>query len=358
MAIPQLAAQAMMQMYREDQDRGGFLSAWFRPVRNSTGSTGTSLVWDSQRFSRKIAGTIDHGTGSNLNEAARFSTKEFEPPEYGEAVAINAHDLVTRMAGEDPFSASNRSYASRFIKLVGDALLESGRLIDRGVEVQAAQIMQTGQLSLAGASPYSADFKPKASHFVTVGTAWSDSVNAVPLDDIENLAHTIRVDSKKRVTTAIMGRTALKEFLECDQVKERADLRRVNMLAIDPRIDNRGAHLYGTIIAGGYEINLWQYDQMYEPFAGGAEVPYVDDNKVILLPDRPSFVIGSLLVPQILGPDPRLAGLVSVPTTSELGWDLTPNVWTHGEGSTIYAGMKTRVGMIPQGIDEFGALTT
>lgn len=351
----------MMAMFTELRRRGGFLSANFRPVAGSTGSHSDSLTWDIKRYTDKIAGTATKNTGSNINQTTLFSSKDIELPTYAEAVAIAAADLVNRMAGENPFDAATRSYTSRFVTLANEALVEMDNLIARSVEVQAAQILQTGELALPGAVPFAADFKPKASHFPTAAITWDNVATAVPLDELESLANQIKTDSRRRVVRAIFGRTALQEFLATDQVTERADIARINMVNVDPRIDDRGAHRYGVLQFGGYEVEMWHYDDEYEPFAGGANVPFVDADKVILLPDysaRGGLVIASVVVPQIVGPDPRVAQFVSMPTTSELGYDLVPNVWTDNEGTVVNAGFRTRVVLIPQEMDGFGCLTT
>lgn len=359
MALPQLQAQAMMAMFREKRRRsGGFFSSFFKTRPGSTGTTGDEVVWDIERFSDEIAGTIDPHTGSNLNKADVFSTKRITPPWYGEGVAVNAADLVNRLPGEDPFSASSRPHRQRLAtKLVG-GLIESSLKIDRGMELQAAQVLQTGEISVPGVQPFAADFFPKATHFPTAGIAWSNSATAVPVDDLESLCNVIQEDARVTCTRAIMGRTALAEFMNCDQIKERFDFLRADLVAIDPVMRDRGATLHGRITVGSYMLEIWSYNGLYEAIGGGAKTPFLDVDKVVLLPDDPTLTICSLVVPQILPPDPRLANLVSVPTTSELGWDLTPNAWTDDEGTTVFAGFKARAVMVPQGIDEYGCLTT
>jgi hypothetical protein len=315
-------------------------------------------VWDAERFTNESAGTIDRRAGSNLNTANDFTTKELELPEYAEHVAIDADELINRIAGENPWDAASRSFSARFMEKMTKTMARMVAKVDVGVEVQAAQIMQTGQLALDGVKPYAADFLPKASHFVTVGIAWSNQATCTPLDDMESLAHQIKTDSRRRVRNVLMGRTALKEFLRADQVVTQADVRRMALIEIDPTLSDMGGSFYGTFICGSYEFRLWHYDETYAPFGGGAEVPYIDDDKVIMLPDSPGFVVGSVQVPRILPPDPRVAQLVTPPTTSRLGYDLTPNVWCSNEGNVVLGGIRAKVVLIPQEIDCFGALTT
>jgi len=348
----------MIEKYVEKRTLGMFLSSFFRPVRGSTGGTGKTITWDSVRYTDKIAGTVDRNTGSNLNTTSIYSSKELTPPEYSEAVAIDVNDLVERMAGEDPFSASNRSFSARFISKMTEGVVEMTDKVNRAVELNAAQVLQTGTISLDGARPFAADFKPKATHFPTVATTWDNSGTATPLDDIEALANVIKTDSRKIVRRCIMGRTALREFIETDQVIGRADSRRMNLIDINPDMQRRGANFWGTIQAGEFEVEIWGYTAEYEPFDGSPKTTYVDENKVILLPDEPALVVASLQVPKVLPPDPRLAQLVTPPTVSEVGFDITPNLWCTPEGDVVYAGVKARPVLFPQGVDEFGALST
>lgn len=359
MALPQLQAQTMMQMYEEVRPSSLFLSSLFRRIPGSVGTYGNSLTWDVVRKTNQMAGTIDPCSGSNLNTVDDFTTKQLTPPDYSESYAVHECDLTDRVPGEDPWSAANRNFRRRFQAKMNLGLREATAKIDVAMEEQAAQVLQTGQLSLSGAKPYVADFLPKAAHFPTVAVAWSDSVNAVPLTDIENLAFQIQLNGRKKVTRAIFGRTAWTEFKNSDQVQNEANVLRMNTIIVDPNISERGATLMGTIIVGTYEIECWRYDGTREPFGGGTEVPYVGDDKVILLPNDPRLVIGSLRVPQLLPRDSRIpAALVTPPVRSEGGWDLTPRVWTDDRGTTIWAEMGARAVMIPQGIDHFGCLTT
>lgn len=360
MAIPALAAQQMMAMFRERQRPIGLFSSMFLPRPGSTGSTGSTVMWDIERYSDQIPKVVSRGSGMRINTVGKFSSKEIEPADYGEAVVVNVNDLVNRLAGENPFDAATRSHTARFMDTVTKGLKESARLIARGAELQASQVLQTGTLNLSGNVPYIKDFKPKTTHFPTVGTAWSVVATATPMDDLQSLCEVIMDDSKAVCTKAFMGSTAIKEFMNTDQVKEAADLRRINLMSIDPdkSMTARGAKHFGTVQVGQFELELWGYNEKYEPHGGGSKTAYLDPGKVILLPDDPALVVASTIVPHILPPDPRIAGFVNVPTTAEGGWDLTPNVWADPEGAAIYAGFYASFVMIPQGIDEFGCMTT
>lgn len=358
MALPALVAQRQMAMFVEGERPIGFLSSFYRVIEGSTGSTGKTVTWDAVRDSQQIAGTVSPGTGMRINTADRFTTKEITPARYGESVVIDVNDLVNRMAGENPFAASNRSFASRFTTQVNNGLVKSAKLIDRSVELNAAQVLQTGEIDLDGSEPYAQDFFPKSTHFPTAAVLWSDKVNAKPLDDLEVLCDVVQTDSKAVVNRAIFGRTALREFLATEQVQETDSLRRTNLLAIDPRMMGMGATRYGVITVGQFEIELWAYNEKHEPVGGGTKVPYVGLEKVILMVEKPNLVVVSTLVPRVIGPDPRLSGFVSLPTKSKGGWDLVPNIYSDNPGDVIAAGFYASVVLLPQAVDELACLST
>ena len=358
MALPALVAQRQMAMFVEAERPIGFLSSFFKVIDGSTGSTGKTVTWDAVRDSQQIAGTVSPGTGMRINTADRFTTKEIEPARYGESVVIDVNDLVNRMAGENPFAASNRSHASRFTSQVNMGLVKSSKLIDRAVELNASQVMQTGEIALDGSTPYAQDFFPKATHFPNAATPWSDTVNAKPFDDIEALCDVVQTDSKAIVNKAIFGRTALREMLATEQYQETDSFRRSNLLAVDPVMMGMGAARYGVLTTGQYEIELWAYNEKFEPVGGGTKVPYIGLDKVVLIVEKPNLVVVSTIVPRAIGPDPRFTGFVSIPTKSRGGWDLVPNIYSDNPGDVIAAGFYASVVLLPQAVDELACLTT
>lgn len=354
-----LEAQALIQTFVGKQEKAGFLSSHFIPKPRSTGTTANSIVWDIKRWANEVAGTIDRCAGTYVNANTGFTTKELTPPNFGESLPLDVCDVINRIAGETSWNAASRSHRSRMIDLMTDGVQQIVNKVDLAMELMSAQVLTTGQISMSGSKPYVEDFFPKSSHFPTAPILWSLPATALPLLDIENLGNQIRVDSKKRITKVYMGRQAVREMFATDQWIESANFRRIDsMEIIRPRVDNRGAVRMGRFTAGCYDLELWCYELGYEPFGGGTETPFIPVDKVICLPDDPGFVLGSVVVPHVLPPDPRVSFLRTPPMKSELGYDITPNVWCNDEGTVVSASVRARPVPIPQGIDEFGCLST
>ena len=353
-------ATGWMALFRQMRRPTGFLQSFFT-VKPGNVYNGKKVAIDVQRFGEKVAVALKSGTGSNLNDADIVTTKEFEPPAYGEAFPADVADLVERAAGVDPHTDAYNSYMGKLVGKIMTYFVLAMDMITRGVEIQASQILQTGKLVLIGhdgTTRYELDFKPKATHFPTVGTAWS-SASSTKLDDLESLAEVIRADGKVDPDILIMGRTACRQFLADDEVQKNLDNRRINIGEIKPRQVGNGATYKGLVWIGDYEFMIWTYPEGYEAPDTGDFTKFVEDDKVIMLSSNTRFDRTSARVPLPLGPDPRVASLVPgrlVDRTMDL--DVTPNLWCTPSGEQIMADLKSKPLLVPVQIDGFGCLDT
>lgn len=353
-----LQAQQQMALFQQRQKQVGFLVALFSPIEGSTGSTGSTVSWDVERFSNRRAKSVSPGTGMRMNSSEIFSTKRLEPCRFAEGSVVHVDDLVNREAGEDPYEAASRTATARGIRALNRGLVQAAKKIDRTMELMASQVLQTGKINIVGEVDYIKDFLPKATHFTTVALPWSNTSTSTPFFDLEASADVMQDDSNQLAAMAIFGQTAWRQLLESEQFKERDALHRTVLLSIDQGMLTRGAVLMGMLRVGTYELQAWVYTAKSEPPDGGSLEPYVAVDNVILLPEAPTLVVASTIVPRVLKPDPRLADFVSVPTVSEGGWDLVPNVWTDNEGGVLNAGFYVSAVLIPQEIDAICTIDT
>jgi hypothetical protein len=358
--MPNIFATGWMMLFQQMRRPTGALQAMFTAKPGNV-YDGDKIEIDIQRFGEKVAVALRRGTGSNLNDADIVTTKEFTPPTYGEAFPADVTDLIARTAGVDPYTDGYAGYMGKLMGKLMTYFMLSMDMITRGVEVQASQILQTGKLLLTGYDGnvvYELDFKPKATHFPTTGTAWS-SAGSDKLGDLEALGDVIRADGKVNPTDLWFGATAMRLFKADDQVQKQLDNRRMTIGDIMPRQMNTGAVFQGIVWIGSYEYRLWTYPEGYENAETGAFTKYIEDDKVIMTSAQTRFDRVSARVPLPLGPDPRLASLVPgrlVDRTMDL--DVTPNLWCTPNGEQIMTDLKSRVLLIPVQIDGFGCLDT
>lgn len=356
----ELSKEGMLPLFTQMRQPTGFLQRMFT-VKPGGIFSGRKVFIDVQRFGEKVAIVVEICTGPNMNDISRFTTKEFTPPQYGEAFPMDACELLNRMAGVDPFTAAYQSDAAQLVTMMMMGFREVDAMISRGIELQASQILQTGKLDLQdedGATRYTIDYLPKATHFPTVGTSWSAG-GSDPLADLESLANVIRVDGKIDSDRTIFGAVALQNFLNDDKVKAQADNRRFELIDIAPEMRDSGATFYGMFWIGTYKMEVWAYPESFEDPATGLPVKYIEDDKVIMLSTRTRLDKVSARVPLPIAPDPRVAGLLPGRLTSaDDGIDVTPNVYASANGKQIFGELESRPLLIPVQIDGFGCLDT
>jgi hypothetical protein len=356
-----LTREGWIQLFTQMRSPNGFLSRMFT-IKPGGSYNGDKVAIDIERYGEDVAIAIKKFTGPNMNDFSQFTTKEFEPPAYGEAFPMNVADLINRMAGVDPYEAAYTEYAGQMTALMAKGFVLIDDKIKRAVELQASQILQTGKLTLtdsAGATVYELDFKPKATHFPTVGVSWSATATATPLADLEALAKVIRSDGKINPDRVIMGDVALSNFLANPDVQAALDNRRIDVGSIAPMFDDSGATMYGYVWAGTYRFEIWSYPDTYNDPQTGNPVEYIGSDKVVMLSSRTRLDMASARVPMPLGPDPRIANLLPGRMTSRAeGYDVTPNVYCTPNGKQIMGELESRPLLIPVQIDGFGCLDT
>lgn len=353
---------AWLAAYREMIGFFPFLSTFFRTtprdIRNAE-----SVKIDIKRNGRKVAPVISDFTaqGGKVKRSV-YSNKEFVPPIVALSGDVAPGDLTEKIFGENEYDSADESYIMQLMEI----LLELGVEIDgqfmRHLEYQAAQIFQTGELTLQDANgndAYTIDFFPKASHFPTVSTSWASTSTATPDADLRALYTQIKKDGKVNPKNIIFGENAYTYYITNTNVETKFDLRRVETGIFNPQEVNPDAMYLGDIlIDGGVRVAAWKYDGYYEN-AAGTILPFVGTDKVIMLPEaggqNVDFRRVWCKVPTITGIDPRFASLVPAQINTDQS-RYTTRVWTDGGTDSLNMELKARPLSIPVSIDAFGCL--
>jgi len=354
------ATKVMLAAFEQDKEPSLFLSGMFQsPRRNFHNSEEVEI--DIIRSEEDISIAIqDLSTGARLNSEDIYTNKAFIPPIHKEAGPINAHNLIKRMPGQDPFQA---------VDFQANAIARGTRLgrklqrkILRAVEHQSSQVLTIGVVTLIddnGTAVYTIDYKPKATHFPTAGVAW-DNASAVMLADLEALANVIRGDGLNDPDMLVMGEGSYELFIQDADVLARMDTRRLLGTGIVPmdRLGNGGI-FRGVIEIGNYKYDIWTYGGRYKHPQTGVSTKFVPDDKVIIRSSmsRMDATFGG--IPRIGAPDPRVpAALTSRVSVPGQMLDLQMNAWITQDGETMMVQAGTRPLMIPTAIDQYGCLDT
>lgn len=350
----------LIDMYLEEASAPMYLSGFFRsPPQNF--HTTEEVEMDIQRDDEQVAIVVtDLSVGPRHNEASVYTNKRFKPPIYDEDGAVSSFDMIRRQPGQNTFASPD--YAANAVRQAFAIYRKLELKIRRAVELMAAQVLQTGALTLisqAGASLYTMDFQAKATHLVTAGTPWAvNGTTGDPLSDLAALAVVVRRDGKKEPTKLIFGDSAFQRFMANTSVRTVLDNRRMDIGTLAPVSRGQGATFQGWIWVGHYRLELWTYDGFYKHQQTGVATPFVATNKVIMLCDGARLDLTFGAIPMIVQPDQRALPFLPPRISSASGGiDLTTNAWITPDGKQVVVSAGTRPLTIPTAIDTFACLT-
>ena len=291
----------VIDVYRERPVVFNFLRSFFPNVESDTKEVSIEV----QRGTEFIAVDVERGTEGQRNTFSRSSEKIIVPPYYREYFEATDLDFYDQLFGTADGTVDDKTFASWLMRMAEKLEMLRDK-IERAYEVQCAQVLQTGIVNLVNGD--NIDFKRKAASIVVngAGTRWNEATGK-PLDDLEAMAKFIRTKGKAqgRVYNAIMGESAFREFISNDQVKEQGNHRRIALVDISsPQADALGGSFHGQVSAGAYVFNIWTYPEFYDT-AGQANINYIDEKNVIVLPERPRFKLGFGAVPMVFRDERR-----------------------------------------------------
>ncbi len=285
--------QALVDKYRDRPVVMAFLRSFF--VKKTSASKFISI--EVQRGNEKIAVDVQRGTAGNRNEFGRSTQKIILPPyfrEYFDATDLDFYDLLFSDAGG---MVDGKTFAN-WINEVNEKLGLLQNKIERRQELQCAQVLEDGIVTLENGD--NIDFKRKALSKVTIATKW-DNGASTPIEDLLVGCKFLRTEGKAQggIFNLICGDLALEALINHADIKERADIRRYELVNVrEPQKNSVGATLHGRITVGSYVVLLWAYPEFYDDSAGDSQ-PYLNEKKVILIPQAPRFIFSFAAVPMI-----------------------------------------------------------
>jgi hypothetical protein len=352
----------IIEMFNQEPDvkKMGFLSSFFKTPPD--GFTDAEYVeYDIVRSGMEVAPTVRNlNTGAVTIVEDEFTNKQVPFPVYALDSPADISQLMKRQPGENAYLEAKVNWMGRLSKVLVRAFAKMSRMIRFAIEEQAAQVLQTGTLTLTdenGNKTFELDFKPKATHFPSVAVSWDDD-QADPLKDIEQLAEVIQADGYADVTTLVFGKDAWNAFYKNTDVREAVKKDNLGMGDLNPAYRNKGVKYMGYIHIGAYRFDLLIYNAIYTPWGETTPKHFVDPDKVIFLPDENELDFRRLFggIPEVkFDPvfDPILGG--KIPVDNE--YDFKGRVYFDEPRNTYIGEVKSRPATIPVSIDRFGCLT-
>jgi len=353
------STQHLIRMYVERASPVLFLTSFFdSPPQNFHTSEMVSL--DIMRDSEEVAIVVqDLSAGTRENELTLWQNKGFTPPVFDESATITSYDMIRRMPGQDIFTDPN--YLANATEQAFQVFRKLEMKIRRSVELMAAQVLQTGKLTLtdnAGRPLFVLDFGPRTAHFPTASADWGAGSDN-PLADIQSLADQVRRDGRGLPNRLIFGKRAWRDFFAKKEVRELFNLLRINVGNIEPRQVPGGGSYKGTIFLDNYEYELYVYDGTYVDPQTNIVKEYVGTDSVIMLSEGTRLDLTWGGIPLLRPPiAPALEFLPPRISDGASKLDLTVNAYFTPDGKHLKLEAGTRPLTIPTAIDTFGCLKT
>ena len=337
-----------------------FLTNFFNFVRAHNSK---EVELDIVREEENLAPVVtDLHAGPVSQDDNLYTSKRIIPPIHLLEKSVSADDMYDRQPGVHPYDDPNFMMAATAQAAKKARTAHSS--INRSIEYQASQVLTSGVVNLQdqnGNNAYTVDYKPKASHFTTAGTAW-DQVGADPIGDIKTMCETIRNDGLSMPDTLVMGCKSFEAFIANDAVQKRLDTRRIdmgNINGMDERED--GSWYNGDLRIGNAKLAIWTYSGRYNPLGGGAKTQFVPDDKVIVIDSRArmdaTYGMQSTFSPM----DPRVARYIPSRLTLRNGRsnvDMHLNAYLTPNNRQLIIEIGSRPLLQPVAIDKYGCITT
>jgi hypothetical protein len=301
-----LYTKAVAAVYKERTTVQSFLRSFFPSVEKGT----KEISIEVQRGFEKIAVDVVRGTEGNRNQFGKSTEKIFVPPLYKEYFDVTQLDSYDKMFGDGQISINT------FDNFVADTTEKLGMLqdkIERRYELQCAQVLETGIVTLNAGT--NIDFKRKALSKVDLGSGnyWTTGTNS-PYATLKTAAEFLRTKGKSQggVFNVIMGESALGAFLTNAIVLAQADVRNFGLDAIrEPQRNAVGSAYHGRVSAGSWVFDLWTYPEYYTD-ANGNDVPYMNTKNIVVIPQAPKFQLTFAAVPQLISMGGTTAGAYKI----------------------------------------------
>jgi hypothetical protein len=250
-------------------------------------STSESVDIDIDRGgNRQMAPFVSRSLEGKVVEKRNFQTRTYKPPYVKPKMVTTAADILKRQMGETIYTG-NRSPAQRAAEQLGKDLASLDTLILRREEWMATQALLTGEVVCKGDGYQDTlSFGMLDSHKETLlGTsAWSDTANSTPIQDLQRWARQISKDSGLQATDIVMGRSAAANFMantkEVIGTNGKLNQLKLNNGQIDVRALPNGVKYYGFIADPG--VDVWGYDEWYWDDEANVQKEMIPANKVLM----------------------------------------------------------------------------
>ena len=246
---------------------------------------------DIVKGDRRMAAFVHPRVGGTPLKGTGYSTESYKPPLINPYDVTTADQLMTRLPGEDLYSG--KTPAQRAAQQLMDEYNRLNDAATRREEWMAVQAIVNGSIPIVGEGVNETiSFGLTNTVTLTSTARWGQSAAKI-LDNLEDWADTVLTNGFANVDMCIMGKSAVRHFLADADVQKLLDNRRVEMGLVHPRDLPNGVKYIGHL--NKPNIDIYTYAEVYldDWTTPGTPVTQrlMPDNKVILIPSNPGFMM-------------------------------------------------------------------
>jgi len=291
-----LLTKGLVAVYKERPIVTSFLRSFFKVKESMTEKVSIEV----RRGTEKIAVDVTRFDDGNLNIVSKSTEKLIKPPMYDEYIIANEHELYNVAVGAMQ-TGQGETYFKQLVEGLAEEMSISVDKIERAKEKQCADILETGIITLTNND--NIDYGRKAASLVAYSAARDFSIATVnPKEVFLTALKFIREKGRAQgsVYNAILGGEVLSALLANPLFQKEGDLKDWSLDQIKaPQRNSVGGTLHGQISVGSYKVNLWTYPEIYDN-ASGVQVPYINEKKMVIMPESTNFVMAFAAVPQLI----------------------------------------------------------
>ena len=362
MAVSELTPTKRVQQltpYIENSAPEQFLSSFFSVPTMGGIHNSDEIEYDSQVEDEVAAVPVDNsGSDYNMNDFSKFDREKVAPPVYKEAVQIPASKLGDIQAGQNIYQ--NVNFQRNGTNLVGKSIQMLQNKVRRAMEIQAAQILTTGELDIeseSGVSKYTLDLGMPSGNFFNSSVAWTTSASADPIADIR--AATALVPNANK---AIMDGPSFVAAMLVDSFKANFTFPNpgTGLGIIRPGSPQSafGTMYMGQLVVGGQRLDIWTYDEGVKPYpSASAKVSHIVKKCIVMNDSRRDATFGGIPSFVNAAGAQRALNLPTRVTNRAQKLDVSVNSMII-RNESLFVGVGTRPLLIPRTKDGFAVIST
>lgn len=246
---------------------------------------------DIKKGDRRMAAFVHPKVGGEVLKENGYKTESYKPPLVNPYDITTADKLLKRLPGENIYSG--RKPMDRAAEKLAEEYAALNDATTRREEWMAVQAIVNGSIPIVGKGVNEVIDFGLTNKATLSGTKKWDGTAAKPLDDLGDWTNHVLINGFANVDMAIMGKSALRAFLNNETVKERLDNRRIEIGQITPRDLPNGVKYIGHL--NDPDLDIYTYSEVYFDDWTNPEKPetkpLIPDGAVILISSNASYMM-------------------------------------------------------------------